>query len=160
MVFAGVLEVGAKLRGHPVAPLHIVYPWLQLLHLLADARWRKLDAAAPLEQVQQFLDVLQGHVAMLWVAHPHESHEETGTIPQSSITYTSPSQQLSAEAVCLSLDMVACGYGRGSTEFDSTQRLSAAVCEAWRPATDMLIRFSPEVSLLSSTCSRQVLPAA
>lgn len=77
-LLTGVLEVGSKLQGHPVMPLHIVYPWLQLLLWLADARWRKLDAAAPVEQLQQFLDVLQGHVAMLWVAHPNEDHEQTG----------------------------------------------------------------------------------
>ena len=77
---ADVLEVGSKLQGHHVMPLHIVHPWLQLLLWLADARWRKLDAAAPVEQLQQFLDVLQGHVAMLWVVHPNESHEETGAV--------------------------------------------------------------------------------
>lgn len=77
-VLTDVLEVGSKLQSHPVVPLHIVHPWLQLLLWLADARWRKLDAAAPDEQLQQFLDVLQGHVAMLWVAHPNENHEETG----------------------------------------------------------------------------------
>lgn len=80
VVVVGVLDTASKIQAHPVAPLHIVHPWLQLLLWLADARWRKLDAAAPVEQLQHFLDVLQGHVAMLWVAHPHDTHEETGTV--------------------------------------------------------------------------------
>ena len=79
-----VLEVTAKAQAHPAAPLHIVGPWLQLLLWLADARWRKLGAAAPVEQVQQVLDCLQGYVALLWTAAPppppsHDSSEQAIT---------------------------------------------------------------------------------
>ena len=67
---ADVIEVTAWARPHPAAPQHVVAPWLQTLSWLADARWRKLGAAAPVEQVQQLLDCLQGHVALLWTAAP------------------------------------------------------------------------------------------
>ena len=65
-----VIEVTAKAEAHPAAALHIAAPWLQLLPWLADARWRKLGSAAPVEQLQQMLDCLQGHVALLWHATP------------------------------------------------------------------------------------------
>ncbi|KAL3140229.1 hypothetical protein ABBQ38_004504 [Trebouxia sp. C0009 RCD-2024] len=76
---ADVVEVTAKTQAHPAAPLHIVAPWLQLLLWLADARWHKLGAAAPVEQVQQVLDCLQGYVALLWTAAPPPppSHESS-----------------------------------------------------------------------------------
>lgn len=84
MLGTDVVEVTAKTQAHPAAPLHIVAPWLQLLLWLADARWHKLGAAAPVEQVQQVLDCLQGYVALLWTAAPppppsHESSEQAIT---------------------------------------------------------------------------------
>ena len=77
---ADVVEVTAKAQAHPGAHLHLLAPWLQALRWLADARWRKLGAAAPVDQAQQLLDCLQGHVALLWTAFPptptsHESSE-------------------------------------------------------------------------------------
>ena len=67
---ADILEAATGCQAHWAAPLHIVAPWLECLSWLADARWRKLGAAAPLEQVQQLLDCLQGHVGLLWIAAP------------------------------------------------------------------------------------------
>lgn len=80
MLGTDVVEVTAKAQAHPAAHLHLLAPWLQALRWLADARWRKLGAAAPVDQVQQLLDCLQGHVALLWTAFPpgptsHESSE-------------------------------------------------------------------------------------
>ena len=68
--FADIVEVTAKAETHPTAPLHVMAPWLEVLLWLADARWRKLGSAAPVEQVQQLLDCLQGYVALLWTAAP------------------------------------------------------------------------------------------
>lgn len=74
-----MLQAGAKVEAHPVAPLHVVYPWLQLLLWVADGRWGKLGHAAPLHQLQHLLDCLQGHVALLWTANPNAgNHEESG----------------------------------------------------------------------------------
>ncbi len=75
---ADIVEATAKAEAHPAAPLHIVAPWLEVLLWLADARWRKLGAAAPVEQVQQLLDCLQGYVALLWTAAPSTpgSHDQ------------------------------------------------------------------------------------
>lgn len=75
-----VVEVTATAQAAPAAHLHLVAPWLQVLLWLDDARWRKLGAAAPVDQVQQLLDCLQGHVALLWTAFPstptsHDSSE-------------------------------------------------------------------------------------
>ena len=75
-----IVEVTAKAQAQPAAHLHLLAPWLQALRWLADARWSKLGAAAPVDQVQQLLDCLQGYVALLWVAFPptptsHESSE-------------------------------------------------------------------------------------
>lgn len=77
---ADVVEVTAKAQAHPVAHLHLLAPCLQALLWLADARWRKLGSAAPVDQVQHLLDCLQGHVALLWAAFPptttsHDSSE-------------------------------------------------------------------------------------
>lgn len=70
MVSADIVEATAKAEGHPAAPLHVIAPWLEVLLWLADARWRKLGTAAPVEQVRHLLDCLQGHVALLWTAAP------------------------------------------------------------------------------------------
>ncbi|DBA95921.1 TPA: hypothetical protein ACH3X1_001448 [Trebouxia sp. C0004] len=67
---ADIVEATTKAEGHPAAPVHVIAPWLEVLLWLADARWRKLGTAAPVEQVRQLLDCLQGHVALLWTAVP------------------------------------------------------------------------------------------
>ena len=112
---ADVLEVTAKTQAHMAAPLHIAGPWLQLLLWLADARWRKLGAAAPVEQVQQVLDCLQGYVALLWTAAPpqppsHDSSEQTNTwfwllasalcIPRRRCVLSNASHMLTPSRIC------------------------------------------------------------
>ena len=80
---AEMVEVTTKAEAHPAVPLHIVAPWFEVLQWLGDARWRKLGASAPVEQVQQLLDCLQGHVALLWTSAPSTPGRQEQGISQS-----------------------------------------------------------------------------